>query len=288
MTWWEVDISPWPTDAVELLSSHLFTLGAQGLQEDYLPGEEPPPRQPWDDGPAAPEPSHKRIVTWFETPSPDELLASLQTWCAPQGATVQIRPVVEEDWTTSWQASFPRLEIAPGLTIAAPWNAESGDLIIEPGQGFGTGQHATTKGILRFLLDGSVQGETALDVGCGSGVLAIAAARLGLKVSGFDIDPEAIHNAVHNAEMNSIEVPFRTATLDDVHEPADIVMANIYAELLHKYADQLVALTGRHLLLAGILADREQLVRKAFDHRLELVERAVDGEWVHLHYRVPA
>jgi ribosomal protein L11 methyltransferase len=193
--------------------------------------------------------------------------------------------VEDEDWSTSWQAHFPTLAIGP-LTVAPPWDPSPGALIIDPGQGFGTGQHTTTRQVLEAmvpLLSTSAPGRV-LDVGCGSGILALAAAKLGAEAYGVDHDPVAVDDARHQAASNGLNVPFDTTPVEDIPGRWELVVANLFAETLTALVDPIVARTGRDLILAGILADREAGVRAAYDARLGEPKRVVDGEWVCLHY----
>ena len=129
--------------------------------------------------------------------------------------------------------------------------------------------------------------QTALDVGCGSGVLAIAAARLGLRVHGIDIQPSALRDARTNAQRNGVDATFSSGPVSTLTGRYDLVLANLHAELIVSMADHLVERTGTWLVLAGILADREQPVHAALDGRLALVDRVTDGEWVSLWLRRP-
>jgi ribosomal protein L11 methyltransferase len=178
------------------------------------------------------------------------------------------------------------------LVIAPPWEQAPGALILEPGQGFGTGQHATTRLVLERLVSlldregDATPLSSVLDVGCGSGILSLAAAHLGAKAYGIDHDPFAVEGARSEAARNGLSVPFDTTPLADVPGRWTIVLANIFADTIVELADDLIAKTEKHLILCGILADREQRVRDALDPRLGAPDRSQDGEWVCLHYRL--
>jgi ribosomal protein L11 methyltransferase len=168
-----------------------------------------------------------------------------------------------------------------------------GALILEPGQGFGTGQHATTRLVLERLVclldhEGDATPRSrVLDVGCGSGILALAAAHLGADAYGIDHDPFAVDGARSQATRNSLSVPFDTTPLSDVPGRWTIVLANLFADTIVELAESLMAKTEKHLILGGILADRERRVREVFDPRFGQPDRVEDGEWVCLHYRAP-
>lgn len=266
---------------VSYVSHVLFELGASGVQEDYLEGQAPPPRQPWDEGPRPPEPSHKVLIAWFE--EPDQTAISERLGLEPN--TLTWAPVVMRDWENEWRDNFQPIQLTPELTLAPPWNAPPGSLIIEPGLGFGTGQHESTRGALKLMAPVLATLETCLDVGCGSGVLALYAAREGVRSAGFDIDPDAVENAKHNAELNGLDVAFSTVLLDQTAGTYDLVAANLHAELIIRLANDLTRVTARFLVLAGILADREHLVLNELSPAFDVDARLPDGEWVALRLR---
>ena len=287
MTWRQLELAPVDRAASESLSAVLVSLGASGVQEDWLPGQAPPPRQPWDDGPEGPLPSHVSLKAWFEDPDERRVNAGVARAFGPKPLWTDVEDV---DWETSWHAAFPVLHLSPLVVIAPPWDPVEGAVVIEPGQGFGTGSHETTAAVCRAIdaltADGSLR--TALDVGCGSGILALVAAHLGLDVRGIDLDAAAIENALHNAALNGRTIDFSTDPIEALTEPADLVLANLFAETLAALSTDLIRLTRRHLVLAGILGAREAVVRAAFDPTLGEPVRDVDGEWVCLRYSVGA
>ena len=267
---------------VEASSQALFTLGCQGLQEDYLPGETPAPRQPWDTGSPPPSPRLRLLRAWFEDPDMVDLSAKVAPFAA--GAEPVWAPIDETDWQASFEDGFVPIVVSERLVVAPPWNAPEGALIIEPGSGFGTGQHTTTRQCLEALDRLVDKVDTVLDLGCGSGILALAAMKLGKQAQGVDVDEAAIRDAHAQAATNALPAPFSTTPVSQLTEPADLVLANLFAEALLGMSDDLVRLTGRWLVLAGILADREHLIRDVLDPQLELLARSQDGEWVCLHY----
>lgn len=277
---WAVEIQTLRASKVKAVSAMLFELGAVGVQEDWMPGTAPAPRQPWDDGPLPPTPDTRLLIGWFDERLETAVGERLTPWLTEHTQVVwRLEP--EVDYEAQSQAAFPPIQVG-SLCIAPPWSAKPGDLIVEPGSGFGTGDHPTTRQALLLFqrLEGPVG--RCLDVGCGSGILALAAAREGWIVHGTDIDDAALANAAKNAAANDLQATFDRTVPADL-EPAPLVFANLHAELLVGFADALTQLTTGDLLLAGILADREPLVRAAFT--LPLVDRLVDGEWIALHYR---
>lgn len=279
MAWRELRLVV-PRRDFERASAAAFAAGAAGVQEAWLPGEAPPPRQPWDTGPAPPLPSRQVLIAWFEDPDRNQVDAQLPADLGePTWADVD-----DVDWETSWQRGFAPVVITPRITLAPPWDAPPGALIIEPGQGFGTGHHPSTRGALR-LMDAVLDDVgSCLDVGSGSGVLALAARRAGATVWGIDVEASAAEDATHNAALNGLDARFDTTPLREVARTFDLVAANLHAELLVALAPDLVRVTGTWLVCAGILADREHLVRAALDPHLNVQNRESDSTWVCLRY----
>jgi ribosomal protein L11 methyltransferase len=275
-----------PRAHIDRTSALFFEHGTTGIQEDHLPGQVPVPRQPWDVGPVAPPSPEALLRAWFEAPDVAAIEAALAEALGPTAAP-RWEDVPDVAWDTAWQANFPRIQASPRIVVAPPWDAPPGAVVIDPGQGFGTGQHPSTVAALRAIDTLADQATTLLDVGCGSGILTLAAARLGVTSRGIDNDAVAVADARGNAERNGLLVTFETTPLCDIPERADLVVANLFAEVLVDNAHDLVRVTGRWLVLAGILADREAQVRRAFDARFPRVERVVDGEWVALVYETP-
>ena len=272
------------------ISSAMFSLAAVGVAEEGDRGVEPPTRQTWDDGPPPPPGLTVRLRAWFD--SPDEDLRAAAEACLPPAVEARWETVPDEDWSTGWRVNFPVFHVGR-LVVAPPWEEVPGSLILEPGQGFGTGQHATTRLVLErlvSLLD--LEGDATphcrvLDVGCGSGILGLAAAHLGADAYGIDSDPFAVEGALSQAARNGLAVPFDTTPLADVPGRWTIVLANLFADTIVDLADSLIAKTEKHLILCGILADRERRVRDALDPRLGQPDRSQEGEWVCLHYQLP-
>ena len=284
MAWVELQIPRLPYELVELVTVRLVSLDAAGTQEDELPGKRQTPRQPWDVGPLPPPPSHILLRAWFEDPDPPRIKASLADLLpAELLARLHWELVPETDWQESWKIGFKQIHISDRLIVAPPWNAPAGALIIEPGQAFGTGAHPSTVAVLRAIDDLADQIDSLLDIGCGSGILALAGAKLGLRSRGIDIDEPSVAEAQHNARVNDLPASFSQTPIFDLTEGADLVACNLFAEAIAELAPELMRLTGQWLVLAGLLADREQLVTDAVD--LPLVQRDEDGPWVCLRYR---
>ncbi|MBT3218987.1 MAG: 50S ribosomal protein L11 methyltransferase [Proteobacteria bacterium] len=284
MAWVELQIPRLPYELVELVTVRLVSLGAAGTQEDDLPGTSRPPRQPWDTGPLPPPPNHVLLRVWFEDPDPPRIQASLVDLLpAPLLTQLQWELVPEVDWQESWKIGFKQIHISDRLVVAPPWDATVGALIIEPGQAFGTGAHPSTIAVLRAIDDLADQVHSLLDIGCGSGILALAGAKLGLRSRGIDIDEPSVAEAKRNAKVNQLTAEFSDATIAGLTTGADLVACNLFAEAIADLAPELVRLTGQWLVLAGLLVEREHLVTAVVD--LPLVQRDEDGPWVCLRYR---
>jgi ribosomal protein L11 methyltransferase len=240
----------------------------------------------------------------------EERLGHLQAFGLRPIGALQVRPVHEEDWADAWKQHFPVMRIGRRMVIRPTWRehiAAPGDIVLalDPGMAFGTGLHPTTRlclaGVERWADQGLLAGATALDVGCGSGILAIAAGLLGARsVLGVDTDPIAIEATAENAARNDLGgvISARRGSLPVPEGPFDLVMANLIASLLvHLAADLAAALrpgdgragSGGRLLASGIFIDREPEVRRAFlAAGLRIVGREQETDWVALDVERPA
>jgi ribosomal protein L11 methyltransferase len=212
----------------------------------------------------------------------------------------------EEDWSNSWKEHFKPARIGSRLIIKPTWEefqALDTDIILEldPGMAFGTGTHPTTRLCLEviekiYFHDGIFNNRvkkiplTVLDVGTGSGILSIAAAKLGAsKVIAVDIDPQAVTVAAENLTLNGVDqlVQVSDTPIALIEGSFDLLVANILAEELVRLAPELDKRVNANgfLILSGILVEKEQLVQDCFAARgLTLVEVAREGEWSCLTY----
>ncbi|HEX5588985.1 MAG TPA: 50S ribosomal protein L11 methyltransferase [Candidatus Limnocylindrales bacterium] len=225
-------------------------------------------------------------------------LGHLQAFGLRPIGELRTRLVDEADWADAWKAHFPVLRVGERLVIRPTWRrrhrALPGDVILalDPGMAFGTGLHPTTRlclaAVERAADGGELAGARVLDVGCGSGILSIAAARLGAAtVLGLDIDPIAIEATAVNARRNGLarRIRAREGSLPSGEPPFDAVLANLIASVLVALAPALrdELRPGGLLLASGIFEDRESEVAAAFGAAgLEVVERSAEGEWVAL------
>lgn len=280
-SWAEVTVTV-PRSRLAALSRAMLELGSVGLQEDHPPGMAPAPRQPWDTGPVAAPPPVVLLRGWWSGEGFPARWRELEpALAAVAGAAPTWAPVRDEDWAESWRAAFQRVEVSPGVAIAPPWQAQPGDLVIDPGMAFGTGEHVTTRACLAATARLASPGARCLDVGTGTGVVALLAAREGMVARGIDIDAEAVSAALENAALNGLTASFDTTPLERVEGRYDLVVANIFAEVLVALAPELARVSSGHLVLAGILADRSHLVVDAMVAQgLVVEERDLQGEWV--------
>lgn len=195
----------------------------------------------------------------------------------------------DTDWLEAWRRDLKPVKAGP-FAVLAPWHSWSGDekrIVLEPGMAFGTGHHETTRMALEAIAKRVEYDMRVLDVGTGSGILAIAAALLGASAVGVDIDESVIPQAKENAKQNGVAPEFSIGSLADAKGPFDVVVANLYAELHSYLASQYPAAFGicGTLVLTGILAIREPLVQQAIEgNGFGLLERQQQGEWVCLTY----
>jgi ribosomal protein L11 methyltransferase len=233
-----------------------------------------------------------------------EALGHLQAFGLRPIGELETKVVHEEDWAHAWKAHFPVLRVGRRLVIRPTWRRhrrapEDVVMALDPGMAFGTGLHPTTRLCLvgiehwadagRFASGGARRGGTrVLDVGCGSGILAIAAGLFGAEeILGVDTDAIAVEATAANAARNRLarRIRARAGSLPSGEPSFDLVLANLSASVLVALASELAAElrpAGR-LLASGIFIDREPDVRAAFAAAgLDVVGRSLDGEWVAL------
>jgi ribosomal protein L11 methyltransferase len=283
MAFWQLTL-PASGDCSDALTNFLWEQGALGVVEEEVPGAPPSLR-----------------AFFAESVSSTRLLAAVQDYQASLRSLgfpvdshgTEIAPLLDESWASAWQQSFPAREVGRRLLVLPPWLEETprGDgadrlaVIIEPGRAFGTGHHGTTEGCLA-LLEAALTAtpvEAVLDIGTGTGILAIAALKLGaISVVAIDVDPDAVAAARLNAARNGC--PGLTVRLGEpqaVRDRFPLVLANLlthtHLALASEYA-RLVA-PGGSLVLGGMLDHEDERVTEAlagagFTSRLRV---ALDG-----------
>jgi ribosomal protein L11 methyltransferase len=206
--------------------------------------------------------------------------------------------VEDEDWAARSQAQLRAVTIGR-VVVAPPWDAESvspaGEtrsvlVVIQPSMGFGTGHHATTRLMLKALQELPLESKTALDIGCGSGVLAIAAVKLGAQSAvGIDIDADALENARENSGLNETgdRVRFEEGDFRERSLHANIVMANLTGGLLERSAEALAArvVPGGVLIVSGFMDSEKAAVVSTLEQFLTLHMIAQEQEWLCASFR---
>lgn len=200
----------------------------------------------------------------------------------------QIEAVAEQDWVRLTQSQFDTIPISPRLWIVPTWHeapdASALNIRLDPGLAFGTGSHPTTKLCLQWLDENIRGGESVLDYGCGSGILAIAARKLGAGSAwGVDIDPQAVQTARENAVMNAVNIDYFVAE-NAPSTQADIVVANILTNPLKALAPLLSALVKPkgNIVLSGILEQQAKDVIQVYGKWFDFKVPALLEGWVRL------
>ena len=276
-------------DQIEPLEDWLFARGALSVtleDEADQPLLEPRPGETplWD---------AVRLTALFAgTEDLTPLLGEIPSELCTQAPTVAV-PVADREWTRVWEDQFHPLQMGGRLWICPSWthppNPYAINILLDPGLAFGTGKHPTTAMCLRALDGDLPPGQRVVDYGCGSGILGIAAARLGATaVLGVDNDPQAITASRDNAQRNEVpDAAFRVVLPQDElvaswQASADWVVANILAGPLVALAPALTTLMvpGGRLLLAGLLVDQTQEVIEAYAPSVALSIADQQEEWV--------
>ena len=215
---------------------------------------------------------------------PADIVATAARECGIETPRFESSVVEDEDWVRRTQRQFEPILITEGLWIVPSWcdppDCNAVNISIDPGLAFGTGSHPTTRLVLRWLERTLKDGETVLDYGCGSGILAIVAFRLGARdVAGVDIDPQAILAAEDNAKKNGAAVRFSTP--DAFHaDPSDIVVANILANPLIVLAPLITAQCASRVALSGILEAQAEEVAAAYSGQFDIGTADREEGWV--------
>jgi ribosomal protein L11 methyltransferase len=238
-----------------------------------------------------------RVTGYFaDTPNRElvrsELADALRVYELPSSAVreMSLREVANEDWLGEWKKSWQPVEVGERFIIAPPW-AEISDqpdrilIRIEPGMAFGTGTHETTR-LCLAAIEKYFAGGSFLDVGTGTGILVIAAARLfpDAHLEACDTDPEAIAIATENARLNGVgeKISFRVGTVETTTASADLVCANLTADVIAPLLPLLLGVTCGRLILSGILETQLELLRTRLlecgvSAPLDIIQ---DGEWI--------
>ncbi len=288
MAWLSVTL-PATADQADALSEALMSLGALSVSiEDMLAGTE-------QEQPVFGEPgcidhllwSENRLVALFE-PSANvpAILAQAAQLTGFDLDSFHLAEIDDQDWVRATQANFTPIQVTARMWIVPSWHSapdpQAINIQLDPGLAFGTGSHPTTRLCLNWLAQHLHGGETVLDYGCGSGILAIAAVKLGAgPVTGIDIDPQAIATALDNAQQNNVVIEFALPD-SDPGRTYDVVVANILTNPLLALAPLLASrcTQGGRLVLSGILDSQADKVREAYQPWFDLAQQTEDDGWV--------
>jgi len=264
MPFWQLTL-PASANSSDALTNFLWELGALGVVEEEIPGLPP------------------RLRAFFaESMSSTRLLAAVQDYQASlrslgfavESHATDITPLLDEAWASAWQQSFPAREVGRRLLVLPPWiepppGSDRSTVIIEPGRAFGTGHHGTTEGCLVLLEEAlaATPNASTLDIGTGTGILAVAALKLGAPtVLAIDVDPDAVSATQVNAGRNGCAgLTVRLAEPQEVAGRFPLVLANLLTHTHLALASQYARLVapGGSLVLGGMLQDEDDLVSLA-------------------------
>jgi ribosomal protein L11 methyltransferase len=270
------------SDQLVLLGAQAITMRDAGDQPIYEPDPETTPL--WQE---------VIVVGLFDS---NESMEPLGNYLEKQRSVgflkkFELHHVPDEDWTRRCLDSFQPMQFGKRLWICPSWltppEPNAVNVILDPGLAFGTGTHPTTALCLEWLDKNIDHQKLVIDYGCGSGILSIAAAKLGAKrVLAIDHDPQALESTRRNAERNDLFEP-QLIGLSPNHfdrQPADILIANILAQPLIEFAPLFAAIVASRgkLLLSGILSTQTEAVLAAYSHWFELQKPVQKEEWVRI------
>jgi ribosomal protein L11 methyltransferase len=310
-TWWQLTL-PVPQRWGEDASACLIEAGALGVQTVGDSSEPIPKFAQQGLLPQAPSTLLAGQVLLLASYAPDQdaaairagavaALASLRLEVAPQ--SMQLAKRDNEAWADRWKHYFKPLKVGRRIWIVPSWEKEfvapAHTLVLEldPGMAFGTGQHATTAMCLKALelyaerlVVPSRPSPNLCDLGCGSGILAIAAAKLGFApILALDLDPEAVRATVENAQHNKVELAAHTTPIEQIDASFSVVVANILAQPLIDLAAPIAGRLkpGGWLIVSGLLKSQADDVQCAFEKTgiLEHRDRWTQGDWSALGFK---
>jgi ribosomal protein L11 methyltransferase len=285
VAWLEISV-PAHAEAVEAVSEILSRVGYNGIAVEL----------PLERGRGADHTVKAYVVedadAFAKVSDVRDALGHLQAFGLGPIGDLVARRIDDEDWLESWKAEFVPIRIAAFIvrpTWSQPVAGDAVELVLDPGMAFGTGLHPTTQQCLEALSTMPLEGKSVLDVGTGSGILAIAAAKRGASpVVAVDTDALAVDAARENAVRNGVAIPVGQGSAADVPGRFDIVVANIVSPVLQRIASDLAARlsSGGTLLVAGISAPAEGATREAFTSvGLAVLDRTMRDDWVALALR---
>jgi ribosomal protein L11 methyltransferase len=239
-----------------------------------------------------------RVLAYFDAPPEREriraaLFEAMRLYDLPSSSVrhLELSEVADRDWLGEWKKSWQPVTVGTRFIIAPPWSeikeqaAERLVIRIEPGMAFGTGTHETTR-LCLAAIEKYFEGGSFLDVGTGTGILAIAAALLNkdARIEACDVDADAIEIARENARLNNVaeRINFQIGTVTEETASAELVCANLTADVIAPLLPELVGATCGRLILSGILDSQAEMIQTRLIELgiNEMCEVLTDGEWV--------
>ena len=288
MAWVSLNIEAQSQNA-DLLSDTLMEIGALSASIEDA-NAETPDEQPIFGEPGDPPPGiwNKNIISALFNDDVDipKVMNEVEEISGIQDLIYTCENIAEQDWVRATQSQFDPIKITEDLWIVPTWhdapNPDSINIVLDPGLAFGTGSHPTTHLCLAWLVKQVKPNDSVLDYGCGSGILAIAAKKLGAKkVVGVDIDGQAIISSEFNAEQNHVAAEFYLAT-HYPEEQVDIVVANILSSALSVLAPALARACKQHgrIALSGILREQTEQVSGIYAEWFDMNPPEFMDSWV--------
>lgn len=309
-SWYEITVHT-TEEAIEMVSNFLHDLGSGGVsieesgtldkQRDTSLGQWY--EKPLNDIPEG-EATIKGYFSYVDEPTIEQWIHQLSQSIErlrdydiePGEFTITYKMVDEADWANEWKQYYKPVKVSNTLVIKPTWEpyeAADGEVVIEmdPGMAFGTGTHETTLLCLRMIEQEIEHGDQVIDIGTGSGILAVAAARLGAKhVLAIDLDPVAVESAKINAELNGMsnQITARSGDLlqqqdDDELPQAQLIIANILAEIIMSFVTDVydALVPGGKYIASGIIKDKEAAVEEALKKAgFHIDRKEYENDWV--------
>ncbi len=284
MLWLQVRF-PAEREQAQQLSDALEECGAMSVSIEHVGSSDAWVETDWNEAPVW---QQSRVIALFpEHTNLDIVLGQLKALTGTEPPVPTTDLLADEDWASSWMSHYKPLKMNENLWVCPSWIAPPDphaiNVILDPGMAFGTGDHPTTALCLEWLAEQNLTNQDVMDYGCGSGILAIAALKLGARAAiGVDIDPEALDVSRRNAVLNGVSERFQAFLPNALpaNAGADIVIANILAKPLAELAPQISACVrpGGQLALSGLLREQVDMVRPYYEKSFALEQRQ-RGEW---------
>ncbi len=309
MPWLQIRF-PAVREQAQQFSDALEECGALSVSIEHV-GDDSWVETDWSEAPVW---QQSRVIALFpEHTNLDIVLGQLKALTGTEPPVPTTDLLADEDWASSWMSHYKPLKMNENLWVCPSWIAppdpHAVNVILDPGMAFGTGDHPTTALCLEWLAEQNLTNQDVIDYGCGSGILAIAALKLGAHTAiGVDIDPQALDVSRRNTVLNGVSERFQAflpdnfagseigrasarpegvCATDGAHQAlpadvsADIVIANILAKPLAELAPQISACVrpGGQLALSGLLREQVDMVRPYYE-KLFALEQRQRGEWI--------